>query len=101
MVELTGYQRKYLRSRAHHLTPVVYIGRQGLTDNLVAATATALAAHELIKVKFNDFKEARKELSAELAERTDSDRVGLVGNIAILYRPHDDVEKRRIFLPPA
>jgi RNA-binding protein len=50
-------------------------------------------------VKFVDHKQERQELSREIANRTESELAGLVGNVAILYRQHSDAEKRKIRLP--
>ncbi|HON38923.1 MAG: ribosome assembly RNA-binding protein YhbY [Desulfomonilia bacterium] len=98
MKSLTGAQRKYLRGRAHGLNPVVQVGKQGITPELIKAVNEALDSHELIKVKFVDFKEERRELSREIAERTSSEAVGLIGNVAILYRQQPDEQKRKIRL---
>lgn len=96
MKTLTGAQRKYLRGKAHSLSPVVQVGKQGITPDLIKAVNEALDFHELIKVKFVDFKEERRELSREIAQRTSSEAVGLIGNIAILYRQQPDEQKRKI-----
>ena len=95
---MTSQQRKQLRGLAHHLDPVVMIGKQGLTDGIIAATAKALDAHELIKVRFLDFKEEKKDLTDQLAEATSSEVAGIIGHVAILYREHPDPEHRRIEL---
>ncbi len=95
---MNSSQIKKLRGLAHHLDPVVYIGQKGVTAEVVAATDVALAAHELIKVKFGDFKENRKELSAELAQKTQSTIAGQIGNITILYKQNPDSKKRKITL---
>lgn len=94
MPELTSTQRKQLRSLAHHLDPVAKIGKGGLTDQVVAAVKKALEDHELIKVKFVDFKDQKKVISPDLAERAEANLVGLIGNIAILYRPSVDKDKK-------
>jgi RNA-binding protein len=99
MRELTGSDRKYLRSLAHSLEPVVFVGKQGLTETLVAALDQALESHELVKVKFNDHKDEKKEIAAALGEQTGSDIAGIIGNVAILYREQVDEEKRKIRLP--
>lgn len=99
MLELTSGDRKFLRSRAHHLKPVVYVGKSAVTDTVVDSADKALAAQELIKVKFNDLKDQKKALTEELAQRTGAGIAGIIGNTAILYRPHEDPEKRRILLP--
>ena len=96
---LKGSDRKHLRGLAHHQKPVVQVGKQGLIENLITSVSQALDAHELIKVKFVDHKQEREELSRELANRTESELAGRVGNIAILYRRHSDPQKRKIRLP--
>lgn len=96
---LRGAQRRFLRAQAHHLQPAVVVGKQGLTPSLLAALDDALTAHELIKVRFGDFKDQRKELSQALAEQTGSHLAGLIGHVAILYRPHPEPKERKIRLP--
>ncbi|MRR14178.1 YhbY family RNA-binding protein [archaeon] len=96
---LAGWQRTYLRGLAHKLRPVVQVGKSGITPELVRAVEEALNDHELIKVKFVDFKEERKELSAEIGAQTGSEALGLIGNVAIFYRQNADGEKRKIALP--
>lgn len=99
MEHLKGSQRKYLRAQAHHLKPLVMIGAKGVTDQLLASVDLALTDHELIKIKFGEFKEAKKEISAEIALATHSEMIGLIGHIAILYRQHPDLQKRKIRIP--
>lgn len=96
MDPLKGSQRKYLRGEAHHLKPLVLIGAKGVTDQLLGSVNQALKDHELIKIKFGEFKEAKKEISEEIAQATKSELVGLIGNVAILYRQNPDPEKRKI-----
>ncbi len=98
---LTSPQRKFLRSLAHHLDPIVLVGKQGVTDHLVASVDQALTAHELIKVRFNGHKDEKRALAEEIRERTGSEVAGILGHVAILYREHPEEEKRRIKLPGA
>ena len=103
MKELKGSERKRLRAMAHGLEPVCYVGKNGLTAVFLDSVRVALAHHELIKVKFVDArlrarKEERKEWSERIAAETDSNLVGLIGNIAILYREQPDEERRKISL---
>lgn len=98
MSTLTSGQRKGLRSLAHHLHPAVLIGRQGVTDTVIGAVDRELDVNELIKIRFNEHKEAKKELTAEIVERTNSHLAGIIGHVAILYRQHKDPEKREIKL---
>ena len=95
MMELAGFQRKYLRGLAHALRPVVQIGRLGLTDDAIQAVQAALAEHELIKVGMQKPKD-KKGMAAEIALRSESLLCGLVGHTVILYRPHPDTPTLRI-----
>jgi RNA-binding protein len=99
MEQLKGSQRKYLRSQAHHLKPLVLIGRNGINKQVIGSVDLALKDHELIKVKFGEFKEAKKEISDQIAQETKSEVVGISGNIAIFYRQHAEPEKRKIKIP--
>lgn len=96
---LRGAQRRFLRAQAHHLQPAVVVGKQGITPALLAALDEALTAHELIKVRFGDFKDERKALSQSLAEQTGSHLAGVIGHVAILYRAHPDPKERKLRLP--
>ncbi|MCK5146906.1 ribosome assembly RNA-binding protein YhbY [bacterium] len=99
MSELQGFQRRYLRSKAHHLEPVVMIGKNGMTAQVVDKAIEALTAHELIKVRFVEFKDQKKVMAPELAKATESELAGILGHVAILYKPHSEPEKREIRLP--
>jgi RNA-binding protein len=97
--QLKGAARTYLRGLAHHLKPVVYLGKQGITESFIHSVNQALDSHELIKLKFNSFKEERKILAKEIETQTRSEMVGLIGNIAIYYREQHDKDKRKINIP--
>ncbi|NGZ05598.1 MAG: ribosome assembly RNA-binding protein YhbY [Magnetococcales bacterium] len=96
---LTSGQRKYLRGLAHALQPVVWIGREGLSPAVLLELERTLTDHELIKVKFNEFKEEKQELAAEIVDQTMSVMAGMIGHVAIFYRPRPELEKRTIRLP--
>ncbi len=101
MEKLKGFQRKYLRGLAHSMKPIVFIGQKGLTAAIHQSTEKALDQHELIKVKFIDFKEKdqKNEIAGVLESGTGSEVVGMIGHTAILYRRQSDPEKRKILLP--
>jgi RNA-binding protein len=98
MAELTGAQKKYLRGLAHHQKPVVQLGKNGLTESVLQSIDEALEVHELIKVRLVDPEGRKKELAQEIADRTGSAWVGLVGHVVTLYRRQPDPEKRTIEL---
>ncbi|MFO8085364.1 MAG: YhbY family RNA-binding protein [Desulfobacterales bacterium] len=97
---LKGFQKKYLKALAHGLKPVVFIGQNGLSPSLAKAMNSALNTHELIKVRFIDFKEKdQKEMLASEIEKIHScQKVGMVGHIVIFYRMQKDPKKRKIVL---
>lgn len=92
---LTPKQRQFLKGLAHPLSPVVRVGKGGVSEAVVKETKKSLAAHELIKVRFDS--EDREELAEKLAEAADAHVAGLIGKTAILYRARE--EKPRIKLP--
>ncbi|HVT01885.1 MAG TPA: ribosome assembly RNA-binding protein YhbY [Thermoanaerobaculia bacterium] len=95
---LTAKHRKYLKSLAHHLDPVVRLGRGRISPEVIAETVRSLDAHELIKVKVDiEGGDERKELAAKLAAETGAELVATLGKVAMIYRPR--VEKPRIKLP--
>lgn len=95
MIELNSKQRKYLEKEAHDIQPVVIVGGAGVTDGVISMVENSLAAHELIKVKFNEYKEEIRELANEISEKTDSVLVRIIGFTAIFYRPAEQEDKRK------
>lgn len=98
-MELKGYQRGYLTRFAHKLQPVVMIGRNGLSAEVLTAIDQALEDHEIIKVKFQDFKDDKEALARSVPESIEATLVRLLGNIAIYYRHQEDPKKRIVHLP--
>ena len=94
MIELTSKQRKYLEKEAHDLQPVVIVGGAGVTEGVIQMADNSLAAHELIKVKFNEYKVEIKELTAELCEKCNATLVRIIGFTVILYREAEKAEDR-------
>lgn len=100
MKELKGSQKKYLRGLAHNLNPSAFIGHKGITETLIQEIDTALEASELIKIKFNDFKdkESKTALTDQIAQATNSHLAGMIGHVAVLYRQNKNPEKQQIKL---
>ena len=96
---LAGYQRAALMRQAHHLSAVATVGKQGVTEQVTSHVDSELTNHELIKVRFSDFKEQRREIARTLAEKTASRLVSVIGHVAVLYRPAPEEESRRIVIP--
>lgn len=90
---LSSQERRRLKAEAHHLPALLRLGKAGVTDSVVEELGRLLLAHELVKIKFVDNKEARKGLTREIVDRAGAHLVGEVGNIAILYRKNPKKKK--------
>ncbi len=101
MKKLEGFQKKHLRGLAHGLKPIVFIGQKGLVDSVVLSVSDALEKHELIKIKFIEYKEKsqKKEIAGEIERRTASEMVGMIGHTAIFFKQHPNPEKQQIRVP--
>jgi RNA-binding protein len=95
-MSLNNPQIRKLKALAQRLEPVVYVGKAGVTDELLAGVEQALSDHELIKVKFVAFKKEKKSLADGMAARTHSELVWIVGHVAVLYRAQTDPARRRV-----
>ena len=96
MKKLSGKEKKYLRGLAHALNPVVLIGRNGYTEQVEAQINEALAAHELIKIKFIDYIDEKKEIAGKIAENLNCECYGSIGHTFIFFRQNENPEKRKI-----
>jgi RNA-binding protein len=93
---LNNAQIASLKGMAQRLDAHLKIGKNGLSEPFLQTVREALTQRELIKIKFDDFKDQKKTLAPELAAKTDSRLVTLIGNVAVLYRQNDDPAKRKI-----
>ena len=81
--------RKALRAAGHHLSPVVQVGKEGLTPAVVAALDEQLLAHELVKVRVGtESPEDRFEVAAGLAALPGAHVAQVLGRTVLLYRKH-------------
>ncbi len=91
---LTSKQRRVLRGKGQTLDPVVFIGKEGISEAGVASTEDALRWRELIKVRvLTNAPDETAALAARLAEATGSDLVGKVGHTFLLYRANPNVRE--------
>ena len=95
---LTPKQKQFLKGLAHPLSPVVRIGKAGLTPAVINEAKRSLDAHELIKVRIDeDDSGTRTSTANELAQAADAEVAATIGKLAILYRAR--AEKPKIKLP--
>lgn len=96
---LTGRQIRQLRSMAHHLDPIVTVGKQGVAPAVVDQANDALETRELIKCSALDSSGLSvREAAEQLASRTHSEVVQVIGRRFSLYREssREDIEKIRL-----
>ena len=95
---LTGKQRAFLRSLAQKEDVILYVGKAGITDPVIAQAKEALAARELVKgkVQENSMFTAREAQEA-LCEACEAEGVQVIGKVFVLYKKRPD--GARIELP--
>ncbi|MBT2116790.1 ribosome assembly RNA-binding protein YhbY [Dyella sp. LX-66] len=93
-MSLSPSQRRYLRSLAHDLKPVILLGAKGATEAVVKELDLALTHHELVKVKLSGGdKDERQEQIDFLAGGTRAESVQQIGHIVVLFRRNEDEPK--------
>lgn len=83
---LTSAEKKHLRSLAQRLSAHLHVGKQGLTDALIAEMNQLLKRDELVKVKFIVDRKTLFSVIEEIEQRAECECVGQVGKTAAFYR---------------
>lgn len=95
---LTGKQKRFLRSKAHHLDPIFQVGKGGVSETMLKQLEDVLEKRELIKVSILQNNEDDKyDVAEALANGTDAELVQLIGHTVVLYKP--SANNRQIQLP--
>ena len=81
---------------AQRMEASVKVGKQGLSEPFIKSLDEELSRHELVKVKFVEFKEQKNELAPQLAQRTNSRLVMQVGNVVVLFRRNAEEAKQKV-----
>ncbi|MEO7402554.1 MAG: YhbY family RNA-binding protein [Burkholderiales bacterium] len=85
---LDSSTRRALRAAAHVLSPVIMMGKTGLTEPVAAEIDRALTRHGLLKIRvLSEERERRDALMAEVCERVGAGAVQHIGKILVIYRP--------------
>ena len=90
---LNNSQIRKFKAAAQHLEPMFKVGKAGLSEGFIRSVDVALTQHELVKIKFAEFKAEKKELAPQLAERTATHLIMRVGNVMVLHRPRPATEE--------
>jgi RNA-binding protein len=98
---LSSRERAELRAEAHHLTPLVHVGHQGLTDALFQTLDDALRTRELVKVALAKTTDvSAKDAAHQLAAKIGADVVQTIGRTVTLYRENPDLPRKKGTPPP-
>lgn len=89
---MTSKERAQWRAKANSLEPVIQIGKEGISDNLITQIDDTLDARELIKIRVHleTAPKTPKELAAELAQTLGAEVIQVIGGILVLYRQVDE-----------
>ncbi len=99
---MNSKQISFLRGLAHNLNPVVMIGNNGLTEQVLKEIDASLKAHELIKIKvLGDDRELRIQILDEICEKSNAIAVHHIGKQLVIYRRADiqNGETPKIMIP--
>lgn len=97
---ITTKQRAHLRGLGNALDPVMQIGKDGASENVLTSINLLLEARELVKIKMlKNCDEDIKSLANEIADKIGADVVQVIGNIFILYKKSTRKDFKHIQLP--
>ena len=95
---LTGKQKRFLRSQAHHLSPIFQVDKGGVNDAMTKQISEALEVRELIKISIlQNCEDEKHEVAEALAKGTRAELVQLIGLTVVLYKQSKN--NKRIELP--
>ena len=98
---LSSKERAELRAEAHHLSPGVHVGHQGITPTVVQSLDDALRTRELVKVQLSrNVDEKPKQLASRLGAEVGADIVQVIGRTATFYRENPELERKPGAPPP-
>lgn len=93
---MTGKERASWRAKANSLEALFQIGKGGINDALIKQTDDALKARELIKVKvlLESTPISPRDAANELAEKTQSEVIQVIGGVIVLYRENPEIKEK-------
>ena len=95
-MEMNGKQKRYLRSLAVKIKPIVQIGKSGLSNEILTSIRNAADARELIKVNILQNSDEVATDVAEAIEEMGLDVVQIIGRNLIVFKVSDRKENRKI-----
>lgn len=96
MLKLKGKQKRFLRAQAHEMSPVFQIGKNPLTEEVVAEYEDALSKRELMKVQvLQNSSMTAKEAAVFIEDHSDITVVQVIGKVLVLYLPAEEEKYQR------
>lgn len=95
-MEMNGKQKRYLRSLAVNIKPIVQIGKSGLSNEILTSIRNAADARELIKVNILQNSDEVATDVVEAIEEMGLDVVQIIGRNLIVFKVSDRKENRKI-----
>ncbi len=88
---INAKERAKLKSLSHDFKPVINIGKNSITDEVIKAIDEALSSRELIKIKIlNNNLDDQDEILENILTSLNADFVNHLGSIITIYRKSDD-----------
>ena len=93
---MTSKERAALRAQANSLEPLFQVGKGGVSPALIAQAEDALRVHELIKLKvlLESVPDTPRNIAEEIAEKTGSQVVQVIGGAMIFYKENPELRKK-------
>tara|TARA_B100001029_G_C15031823_1_gene437493 strand:- start:165 stop:476 length:312 start_codon:yes stop_codon:yes gene_type:complete len=98
IMEITSKEKQKLKGLAHSIKPSVIIGKEGVSRVIIDSINNILNHNELIKIKFNEFKNEKDILSKKIQTSCDANIIGMIGNTLILYKQNSDIDRRKYLI---
>ncbi|MDF0478758.1 ribosome assembly RNA-binding protein YhbY [Vagococcus sp. PNs007] len=96
-MELRGKQKRFLRSEAHHLNPIIQIGKGGLTESVIDQIEETLERRELIKISLlQNTDEVADDVAEALTQAINCDVVQIIGRVLVVFKPSSKEKFQKI-----
>lgn len=93
-MKISSKDKQKLKGMAHSFKPSIIIGKEGASDRTINKINEILETNELIKIKFNEYKNEKKSISQNIENQCNAVIISQIGNIVILFKQNPDADKR-------
>ena len=97
-MKISSKDKQKLKGLAHSIKPSVIIGKEGASKSTINSINNVLENKELIKVKFNLFKNEKDSIAKEIEDSCNATIVGQIGNTLILLKQSPDIDIRKFII---